>query len=220
MIRNHIKIAFRNLWRHKSFSIINITGLAIGMSAFLLILMYVTFELSYDKYHAKADQVYRLNVDIKSANDVMKLSQSSAPMGPTLKADFPEVLESTRIFQDDEIIKVKNQLFYEKRIFLAEPSLFDVFSFQMVKGNPKTALKDPNTVVLTESTAKKYFGSDDPMGKTIVVDNRIPLSITGVVKDVPNNSQFKFDLLYSLSSIEKMYPGRLEQWGNFGNFTY
>src|SRR5471032_2894405 len=109
MIKNYIKIAFRNLWRHRSFSSINIIGLAVGMSAFLLILMYVTFELSYDKYHAKADQVYRLNVDIKSANDVMKLSQSSAPMGPTLKTDFPEVLESTRIFGDDEIIKVNNQ---------------------------------------------------------------------------------------------------------------
>ncbi len=220
MIRNYIKIAFRNLWRHKSFSFINITGLAVGMTAFLLIVMYVSFETSYDKFHTKADQVYRLNVDIKSANDVMKQSVSSAPMGPAIKADFPEVLESTRIFDDDEIVKVNNQLFKEDKVFLAEPSIFDVFSFPMLKGDPKTSLKDPYSVVLTETTAKKYFGSADPMGKTLLVNGKTPVAVTGVVKDVPNNSQFKFDLLYSLSSLEKQYPGRLEQWGNFGNYTF
>src|SRR3978361_2137916 len=111
MIKNYIKIAFRNLWRHKSFSLINIVGLAVGMTAFLLIVMYVSFETSYDKFHAKGDQVYRLNVDIKSANDPLKFSVSSAPMGPAIKADFPEVLESTRIFPDGALVKVNNQLF-------------------------------------------------------------------------------------------------------------
>jgi putative ABC transport system permease protein len=220
MLRNYIKIAFRNLWRHKSFSLINIVGLAVGMTAFLLIVMYVSFETSYDKFHTKADQVYRLNVDIKSANDVMKLSVSSAPMGPTLKTDFPEIIESTRIFHGGAIIKVNNQLFQEDKLFLAEPSIFDVFTFPMVKGDPKTALKDPFSVILTETTAKKYFGSADPMGKTLLMDNQVPVKVTGIAKDVPANSQFKFDVLYSISSLEKRFPGRLEQWGNFGNFTY
>jgi putative ABC transport system permease protein len=220
MIKNYIKIAFRNLWRHKSFSLINIIGLAVGMTAFLLILMYVTFELSYDKFHAKADQVYRLNVDIKSANDVMKLSVSSAPMGPTIKADFPEVQESTRIFGGGYVVKVGNQLFQENRVFLTEPSFFNVFSFPLIKGDAKTALKNPFSVVLTETIAKKYFGLADPIGKTLIIDGKEPSLVTGVVKDVPANSQFKFDMLYSISTLEKKYPGRLEQWGNFGNFTY
>jgi putative ABC transport system permease protein len=211
MIRNYIKIAFRNLWRHKSFSLINIIGLAVGMTAFLLIVMYVSFETSYDKFHEKADQVYRLNVDIKSANDLLKFSVSSAPIGPAIKADFPEVLESTRIFPGGVLIKVNNQLFKEDRVFVAEPSIFDVFSFPLIKGDPKTSLKDPNSVILTETTAKKYFGAADPMGKTLLMDGKIPVNVTGIAKDVPSNSQFKFDILYSISSLEKQNPGRLEQ---------
>jgi len=220
MLRNYIKIAFRNLWRHKSFSLINIVGLAVGMTAFLLIVMYVSFETSYDKFHAKADQVYRLNVDIKSANDVLKFSSSSAPMGPAIKADFPEVLESVRIFPDEALVKVNNQLFQENRVITTEPSFFNVFSFPLVKGDPKTSLKNPYSMVLTETTAKKYFGTANPIGKTLYIGGKDLVTITGIAKDAPANSQFKFDMLYSISTIEKKYPGRLEQWGNFGNFTY
>ncbi|MFI5159850.1 MAG: ABC transporter permease [Sphingobacteriales bacterium] len=220
MLRNYIKIAFRNLWRHKSFSLINIIGLAVGMTAFLLIVMYVSFETSYDKFHAKVDQVYRLNVDIKSANDVLKFSASSAPMGPAIKADFPEVLESTRIFPDEALIKVNNQVFQENRVYTTEPSFFKVFSFPLVKGDPETALKTPYSMVLTETTAKKYFGTADPMGKTFMIEGKDLVTVTGIVKDPPANSQFQFHMLYSISTMEKKYPGRLEQWGNFGNFTY
>ncbi len=221
MIKNYIKIAFRNLWRHKSFSLINIVGLAVGMTAFLLIVMYVTFELSYDKFHTKGDQVYRLNVDIKSANDVMKLSQSTAPMGPALKAGFPEVLDYTRVFGDDEVVKVDNQQpFHEEKVLLAEPSFFTVFSFQLIRGDPKTSLKDPFCMVLTETTAKKYFGNADPMGKTLLVAGKYPVKVTGVAKDCPLNSQFKFDMLYSIATMESVSKGRLQNWGNFGNYTF
>jgi len=220
MIRNYIKIAFRNLWRHKGFSLINIVGLAVGMTAFMLIFMYVRFELSYDKFHAKADQVYRLNVDIKSANDVMKESWSSAPMGPALKADFPEVLESTRLFPYGTIVKANNQMFQENRMFFAEPSFFDVFSLPLLKGDPQTALKNPFSVVLTQTTAKKYFGTADPIGKTLLLRNKDLVMVTGIAKDVPENSQFKFDILYSASTLDKLDPGVFEQWGNFGSFTF
>src|ERR1700743_159170 len=112
MIKNYIKIAFRNLWRHKSFSLINIIGLAVGMAAFMLIIMYVSFELSYDNFHDKRDQIYRLNVDIRSsATETMKLAVGSAPMGPALKGDFPQVLESVRMFGGGTLVKVNNQLF-------------------------------------------------------------------------------------------------------------
>jgi len=220
MIRNYIKIAFRNLWRHKSFSFINIVGLAVGMTAFLLIFMYVRFELSYDRFHAKADQVYRLNVDIKSANDLMKEPWSSAPMGPALKADFPEIVESTRLFPYSTIVKANDQLFQENRIFFAEPSFFDVFSLPLLKGDPKTSLKNPYNAVLTETTAKKYFGTTDPIGKTLLLGNKDLVMVTGIAKDVPENSQFKFDILYSASTLEKFNPGVSEQWGNFGSYTF
>jgi putative ABC transport system permease protein len=220
MIKNYIKIAFRNLWRHKSFSLINIVGLAVGMSAFILIFMYVKFELSYDTYHANIDQIYRLNVDIKSASEVMNISVTSAPMGPTLKTDFPEVLESTRYFPGGMLVKVNDQLFQEDHMAYAEPSVFKVFSIDLIRGNPATSLKDPYSVVLTETTAKKYFGSDDPMGKTVIVEGKYPAKVTGIMKDFPDNTQLKCDLFYSVSTLEKQYPGRLEQWGNFGNATY
>jgi putative ABC transport system permease protein len=220
MIRNYIKIAIRNLWRHKSFSLINIIGLAIGMTAFMLIFMYVQFELSYDKFHAKADRVYRLNVDIKSANDVMHEAWSSAPMGPALKADFPEIQESTRLFPYGTIVKANNRLFKEDRIFFAEPSFFDVFSLPLLKGDPKTSLKNPYSVILTETTAKKYFGSADPMGKTLLFRNKELVMVTGIAKDVPENSQFKFDILYSVPTLEKLDSSDMKQWGDFSNYTF
>jgi putative ABC transport system permease protein len=220
MIRNYLKIAFRNLWRHKSFSLINIVGLAIGLTASVLMFMYVKFELSYDDFNTKADQIYRVNTDLITSNEAMKWSISTAPMGPALKADFPEVLEFTRVFRSNVLVKVKDQLFKERRMLFAEPSLFKIFDFQLVKGSAEQALKNPYSVVLTESTAKKYFGSADPMGKTLVLDNKYPVTVTGVVKEAPANSQLKFDLLYSVSSLDKEYPGRLSQWDNFGNFTF
>lgn len=221
MIKNYIKIAFRNLWRHKSFSLINIIGLAVGMAAFMLIVMYVSFELSYDNFHQKRDQIYRLNVDIKSSpTETMKLAVGSAPMGPALKSDFSEVLESVRMFGGGTLVKVNNQLFQENSVYYADPAIFKVFSLQLVRGNADNALKNPYSVVITETTAKKYFGSADPMGKTILVENKYPTAVTGVIKDIPRNSQLRCDMFYSVSTLEQMNPGRLSQWGNFGNFTY
>ncbi len=220
MIRNYIKTAFRNLWRHKGFSFINITGLAIGLTAFMLIFMYVHFELSYDRFHANADQIYRLNVDIKSSpTETIQTAGSTMPMGPALKTDFPQVVEDTRIMFGGMLVKVNNQVFNENNVAYAEPSLFKVFSLTMVAGNPETALKYPFSVVLTQTAAKKYFGSADPMGQRLLIDNQYPAQVTGVIKDIPENSQLKCDLMYSVSSL-KIYPGRLENWGNFGNYTY
>jgi len=155
MIKNYIKIAFRNLWRHKSFSFINIIGLAVGMTACFLIFMYVKFELSYDKFNANYGQIYRLNTDIKAPNEVLHWSSASAPMGPALKADFPEVKEDTRVFGASYLVESKHQKYQENNVSFAEPSLFKIFTFPFIQGNPVTALKEPFTVVLTESMAKK-----------------------------------------------------------------
>jgi len=220
MIKNYFKIAVRNLLKNKGFSLINIIGLAVGMTACFLIFIYVKFELSYDTFHEKADQIYRLNVDIKSSNNVMKLGISSAPMGPAIKADFPEVLESTRLFPTGFLIKSNDRLFQENSACFAEPSLFKMFTLPFLKGDAATALKNPFSIVLNQTTAKKYFGSANPIGKVLLVDGKHPSTVTGVVKDIPVNSQLKFDILYSISSLDAMYKGRLDQWGNFGNSTY
>jgi len=221
MIKNYIKIAFRNLWRHKSFSFINIIGLAVGMTACFLIFMYVRFELSYDKFNANFDQIYRLNTDIKAPNEVLHWSSASAPMGPALKADYPkEVLEDTRIFGASYLVESKNHKFQENNINFAEPSIFKIFTFPFIAGNPQTALKEPFTVVLTQSMAKKYFGDDNALGKPLLLDGKRPVTVTGVVADVPLNAHFNFDMLVSEATMEKLKIIDPNEWGNFSNYTY
>lgn len=191
------------------------------MSAFLLILMYVNFEWSYDNFHEKRDQIYRLNVDIKSsATETMRIAESSMPMGPAIKADFPQVLESTRVMPTGLLVKVHDQLFQEDDASYAEPSFFKVFSLPLIQGDPATALKTPYSMVLTQSVAKKYFGSANALGQSLLVEGKYPVQVTGIMQDIPKNSLLKCDMLYSISSLDAMYPGRLENWGNFGNDTY
>jgi putative ABC transport system permease protein len=221
MIKNYIKIAFRNLWRHKSFSLINIIGLAVGMTACFLIFIYVNFELSYDKFNQNFDQVYRLNTDIKSPQEVLHWSSASAPMGPALQQDYPEdVKENARVFQSGFLMVNGDKKFQENNLAFTDPALLKIFTFPFIKGNPNTALSAPFDVVLTESMAKKYFGSNDIIGKSILMDGKHPLIITGVMKDVPLNSHINFDMLISASTMEKLKMINMQEWGNFSNYTY
>ncbi|MDN5287260.1 MAG: putative transport system permease protein [Mucilaginibacter sp.] len=220
MIKNYIKIAFRNLWRHKSFSMINIIGLAVGMTAGFLIFMYVKFELSYDKYHENADEIYRVVADIKTPTETLNWSSTTAPLGPAMQADYPVVKANTRIFNFGFLVQSNDNKFQEDNIVLAEPSLFKIFTFPLIKGDVAKALEAPFSIVMIETAAKKYFGSADPIGKSLLLDGKYPATVTGVMEDIRPNSHFKFNMLVSLSSIEKMVPGRLSQWGNFGNYTY
>ncbi len=220
MIRNYIKIAFRNLWRHKSFSLINIIGLAVGMTACFLIFMYVRFELSYDKFNQNFDSVYRLNTDIKSPTEVLHWNSASAPMGPALQQDFPEVKANARLFGAGFLVEYQNQRFQENNIQITDPDIFKIFTFPFVAGDPETALKAPFSIVLTETTAKKYFGSGEALGKSLRLDGKTPVKVTGVVKDVPLNSHFTFDMLMSASTMEPMKLINMKEWGNFSNNTY
>jgi len=221
VIRNYIKIAFRNLWRHKGFSLINIIGLAVGMTACFLIFIFVTFELSYDKFNQNFDQVYRLVTDIKSPQEVLHWSSASAPMGPALQQDYSEdVKDYARVFGGSFLVVNGDKKFQENNIIFTDPSLFKIFTFPFVKGNPNTALSVPFSIVLTESMAKKYFGTDDIIGKSLRLDGKRPVNITGVVKDVPLNSHFNFDMAMSASTMEKMKLINMQEWGNFSNFTY
>lgn len=222
MLKNHFKIALRNLWRHRGFSFINITGLAIGITACFFIFTYVAFELSYDKFHTKADNIYRLVTDIKTPSETIHTEVTSWAFAPNIKTDFPEVESFVRISGGSFLVKKGNVKFQEERSMFADSSFFDVFDFKLLKGNPKKALAAQASVVFTESAAKKYFGSADPVGQTVLITgDAIPAQVTGIMQDMPENSQIKADMLISMSSLTQRFNKGIEtQWGNYGAVTY
>jgi putative ABC transport system permease protein len=206
MIRNYLKIAWRNLVKNKAFSIINITGLAIGLSCFLLIALYVLDELSYDRFYPNADRIYRINSDIRFGGADLHMPVTSDMMGELLKKDYPQVEEYTRVytFNGDKLIKKGTDYIDEQKVAHVDSTFFKVFQLPVVEGNLNTALVEPNTVVLTESSAKKYFGSTHVIGKTIEIkDDKKPLyKVTAVVRDMPENSHFHFDFLFSMKNVD------------------
>src|SRR4051812_31138020 len=194
MLRNYLKIAIRSLWKNKTFSFINIAGLAIGLSCFLLITLYVLDELSFDKYNANADRTYRINSDIRFGGADLHMPVTSDMMGQLLKKDYPQVEQYTRIysFNGDKLIKKGNEYITEEHVAHADSTFFDVFTLPAIEGDTRTALNEPNTVVITESMAKKYFSSTQALGKNLEIkDEKNPLyKVTAVIKDIPENSHF------------------------------
>lgn len=222
MIKNYFKIALRNLWRHRGFSFINVAGLSIGITAGFFIFMYVAFELSYDKFHSKADRIYRLVTDIKTPSETINAGITSWAFAPNIKADLPEVESFVRTSGGSFLVRRGNIKFQEERSMFADSAFFKVFDFKLLQGDPKTALKIPASIVFTESTAKKYFGNANPMGQTVLVTgDAVPAIVTGVMKDFPENSQIKADMVISMTSLtQKFNKGIDDQWGNFGATTY
>jgi len=221
MLKNYILTAIRSLLRSKGFSIINILGLSIGLASFILITLYVYHELSFDRYHAKADRIFRIVENLRTENEILFQSTSSPPMGPSLLKDFPEVENYVRFQQWNLLVTKDDKAFYEPDSYIADSTVFDVFSFPLIKGNPKTALIEPNSVVLTESMAKKYFGEADPVGQLLKMDDD-QYKITGVAKDVPENSHFQFNLLISFStwsSQNKQNEMRSWFWNGFHTYV-
>jgi len=218
MFKNYLKIAFRNLIRQKGYSFINITGLAIGIASCLLIFLYVQDELSYDRYNEKADRIYRVCIHGIVGSNEFNQTVTAAPMAQALVNDYPEVEAATRFWNFGyPVLRYKDKVFSEERFFSADSNIFDVFTIPFIEGNPKTALNKPNTLVLTQSMARKYFGDEDPMGKVLNADNRRDYIVTGVVRDVPHNSHFHFDFLASLSTYE---VSRSTRWLNNNYLTY
>ena len=204
MFRNYLKIAFRNVKRHKLYSLINIAGLTIGMTCVVLLLLWVQDELSYDKFHEKIDDIYLVSAHIKKEKD--ELQVPSVPgVGPLLKELFPEVEESARFLAGYRtfILSYKDRTFSEPGVFPADPEVLEVFTFPLIEGDPKTALKDPYSLVLSERVAKKYFGTENPIGQVITVDNQYPMKVMGVMKEVPSPSTFRFDILMPLEFYAK-----------------
>jgi putative ABC transport system permease protein len=203
MIRNFLKTAIRSLIKNKAFTAINVLGLALGLTACLLIVFYVVDELSYDRYNTKVNRIYRVNEDLKLGENIVNYAVAMPPLAKTLKAEFPYVENTVRIkIAWPTHVRIGDKNVLENRFAFADQSLFDVFTLPMVNGDPKTALAEPNSVVITESTAKKYFKNATAIGKLITVNDNTLLKVTGVIKDIPKQSHFNFDFFMSMSSFK------------------
>ncbi len=223
MLKSFFKIAFRNLWRHKGFSFINIMGLTVGMTACFLIFLYVRFELSYDAFHSKADHIYRVICDIKTPTETINAGGPAWAVAPNAKDEFPEIENFVRVAGGDKVLVRKGDIkFQEDNAMWADSAFFKVFDFKLLKGNPQTALKEPFSIVFTETAAKKYFGDADPMGQTLLITgDALPAKVTGIMKDIPENSQIKGDVVLSMSTItQKFNQGLDSQWANYGAQAY
>lgn len=202
MFKNYFSIALRNLWRNKGFSAITIFGLAIGMTTCLLITLFVTDELSYDGFNKKADRIYRINADFFVNGNAFKERYTPSQLGPVLQQEYPNVENYVRfIHQGNILVKKGTTTLVEKNACFADSTLFDVFSLQMISGDPKTALTQPHTMVISERMALKYFNSTDVVGKTLQTDNVATYQISGVIKDVPDQSHLHFDFVRAMSEL-------------------
>jgi putative ABC transport system permease protein len=220
MIKNYLRVAFRNLWRHKGFSFLNIMGLTIGMSACFLIFLYVKFELSYDDFHSKGDRIYRIVTDIVNPSETLHFSVAAPAMPVAAKRDFPEIEKAVRFDPGGILVRRGDLKFQEDNMAYADSTFFEVFDFPLLKGDPVRALREPYSVVLSETAAKKYFGSADPMGQhlTLSADNNLG-TVTGVMKDMPENTELKADMLVA-SYSGAADSNRDKNWGGFGDFSY
>ncbi|MHA4845507.1 ABC transporter permease [Flavitalea antarctica] len=223
MIKNHIKIAFRSFRRNQGFSLINILGLAIGITCSLLIFLFVQNELSYDRFHKDGDDVYRIAKDFVN-DDGSRIPDATTPaaLAPAMNRELPEVKSITRIRPNwgrSYFVKYKDKRISEEKIYGVDSSFFDVFTFPFIVGNARDAFRDINSIVLTETAAKRYFGKENAIGKTLNVDAFGDVLVTGVIKDVPPNAHFHFDLLVSF----RRQPGNVDidnNWTGYNDYTY
>ena len=218
MFKNFFRVAYRNLWKDKGFSSINIIGLAAGLATCLLIALFVIDELSYDKFNEKAGRIYRVHSDLKLNGAGMNAVISPAPMGPTLLKEFPRIEKYARLMSTgDMLIKKGDQTIMEHNSAFADSTLFDVFSLSMVAGDPKTALTQPMSMVISETMAKKYFGNNNPIGQSLLTSNTTNYKITGVIKDMPAQSHLHLDFIKAMSEIG---DSRSNEWLSNNYVTY
>ena len=227
MFWNYCIVAWRNLVRNKTFSLINITGLAIGLATAFLIYQYVQVELSYDRFHKNADRIYRIPISYSGSFSSLRSSAINHPaVGPAMKADFPEVEDYARLVRASLFIPAATVsyrqegqapiIFNEQRVYLADQSFLTIFSFPLIAGNAANALEEPQSIVITQHVAKKYFGEEDPLGKILSITN-MDFKVTGVMQDVPENSHLKFDVLVSLATLREDFRN-VWTWPEFYNY--
>jgi putative ABC transport system permease protein len=216
MFQNQIKTAARYLFKHFGYSLLNILGLTLGITSALFLIIYSANEISYDRYHEKADRIYRVSSKITEPDDQFTWIVAQIPFGPQVAQDYPDVQAYVRfINMGRTLFKYEDKEFNEEDFYYVDSTLFDIFTYKVVKGEVKTALEEPNKIILTEKTAAKYFGDADPIGKTLITAQRT-YEVTGVIENVPFNSHFRFDALASRSNL----PREIGSWGNFGVYTY
>ena len=223
MIRNYIIVTFRNLWKNKGFSFINIFGLATGIACSLLIFLFIKHELSYDRFHKDAENIYRVAKDFTN-DDGSRIPDATtpAPLAPAMQKELPEVATITRLRPNwgrSFLLKYGDKKLTEGKLYGVDSSFFDVFTFPFVLGDAKSAFKDISSIVLTETAAKRMFGKENPLGKTINVDAFGDMMVTGIIKDVPVNAHFHFDFLVPF----RKYPGNTPQmtnWNSYNDYTY
>jgi putative ABC transport system permease protein len=219
MFKNYLKIAWRNLYKSKMFSLIHIMGLTIGITVCLMIFLYIMNEFSVDRFHKNEKQIYRVMRSFEK--DKQAVPYLSGPYAPALLTDFSgQIKRAVRVMPSNDLFAYGvDKAFNEKNVYITDPDFFQLFSFPLIKGDPATVLKDPNNVVLTESTAKRYFGSaDNAMGKVLSMDKQLQLKVAGVAKDVPSNSHMNFDLVVPITNFTHN-PG-FDGWINNQLFVY
>jgi len=214
MLKNYIKTALRNIIRHKGYSFINITGLAIGMACCLLICLWIQDELSFDRFHAHTQSLFRVEFDQNYSGKDFHVNVTPYPMARALEAEIPEIEYASRYSGMGELLfRSDEKIFYEDNVKAVDPAFLEMFSFPLIRGNKATALTDPNSLILSQTAAQKYFGREDPIGKILKVNNRTDFIITGVMEDVPPNSSLSFDMLVSFKLLE-ISGGTNDQWDN------
>ncbi len=220
ILLNHLTLTCRSFIKNKTFNTINLMGLTIAFLVCLFSLQYIRYEYSYDSYHKNKDHIYRLVTDVKTPLGV-KLESSSIPIGPEIATQFAEIQDYTRIFLDYLLVQSNEDNYQEENIAYAEESLFDIFSFSLIRGSKENVFNTPFNAVISETAALKYYGTTDCLGKELKLDGKTPAIITGVMKDIPDNSHFKVDILLSLSSLTEVWsPGIKTNWSAFGCYTY
>ncbi len=222
MLKNYLKIALRNIIKQKIYSLINIAGLAIGLACFILIVLFVRYEFNYESQHENADNVYRVNVVQNHPKGAFRTESSMVPLGKTLTEEVPEVKGFTRIDSyGRSLVSYQDKKFNETNMFLADQGLFDLFTIPVISGDMNTALIDKFSVVLTESFAEKYFGTQNPIGQTLLVDNEISLKVTAVIKDFPKNTNLRADCFISFITLEDVLgKGFMNNWVSTRLNTY
>lgn len=223
MLKSYIKTALRSLLVNKGFSLINIIGLAIGMAAGIMIMLYIFHELSYDKFHKDYERIYRVAVKGRMSGDFFDVAVTPAPMASSLKNEFPEVESSVCLHKlsQQALFRKEEHIFYEKDVYFADSMFFRIFDFKPLIGNLETALYQPFSMVITQTIATKYFKNENPVGQMIQLNDQFGFKVTAVIEDPPLNAHFRFPVLLSWASIEKMIPNRhFESWGSLGFYTY
>ncbi len=216
MLKNLLKTTLRNISKNFLYSFLNILGLTLGITSALFLIVYVTDELSYDKYHENADRIYRVQSHITETDDEFTWLVAQVPFAPQVVQDYPDVESACRFINFPRSLFIQGEIeFLEENFYYADTTVFDIFSYTFISGNPENALARPNDIVLTKTIATKYFGESDPLGQTLKAGDTF-YEVTGIIEDVPTNSHFRFNALVSRLSL----PEQFGNWGNFGVFTY